>query len=48
MAAPVAADCVPEAGDPVRARMRTMTVTSGMAAEVVVSHDRVLYIGKHI
>jgi uncharacterized protein (DUF305 family) len=48
VAAAMAADRVPEAGEPVRAGMRTMTVASGMAAGGVVSHDRVLYVGKHI
>ncbi|CAM2190558.1 hypothetical protein BC2230_80193 [Burkholderia cepacia] len=48
VAATVAADRVPETGEPVRAGMRTMTVASGMAAGRVVSHDRVLYVGKHI
>ncbi|MET3212632.1 UNVERIFIED_ORG: hypothetical protein ABIC48_000375 [Burkholderia territorii] len=47
-AATVAADRVPETGEPVRAGMRTMTVASGMAAEVVVSHDRILCVVKHI
>jgi len=48
VAAAMAADRMPEAGEPVRAGMRTMTVASGMAAGGVVSHDRVLYVGKHI
>ncbi|MEV6064908.1 hypothetical protein AB0L62_33355, partial [Nocardia asteroides] len=48
VAATMAADRVPETGEPLRAAMRTMTVASGMAAERVVSHDRVLYVVKHI
>ncbi|CAM2180447.1 conserved hypothetical protein [Burkholderia latens] len=48
MTAAVAADRVPETDEPVGARMRTMSVASGMAAGGDVSHDRVLYIGKHI
>ncbi|CAG9242743.1 hypothetical protein BDI4_120197 [Burkholderia diffusa] len=48
VAAPMPADCLPDAGVPARAGMRTMTVASGMAAGGVVSHDCVLYVVKHI
>ncbi|WJN72637.1 hypothetical protein OH687_20250 [Burkholderia anthina] len=48
VAATVATDRVPETGESLGVVMRTMTVASGMAAEVIVSHDRVLYVVKHI